>query len=71
MKTQYIYSIARGYRYVTVWVCHNKTRQRQGQLRLTPNAGLPRKEKYAEIIRFLRPMVPCPVYVPTKSEECP
>lgn len=63
MKTQYIYTIARAYKSATVWCCDNKTRRRQGQLKLTPNPTLGRREKYEEIARWFRGMkIPVPVY---------
>jgi len=53
MKYTTIYSIAPNYRSCTVWLGSPMTRARIGTRKLTPNKGLSREERHAEIAAWL------------------
>lgn len=70
MKHHIVYHIARGYRRVVAWEGDRRTGTRKATLIMTPRPGLPRAERYRECCRFLKSLsVPCPVYVPTKTQN--
>lgn len=70
MKTDYIYTIARGYRHLTIIEACPKTRQRISTLIVTPQAHNSRKGKFETICACLKRVgIPAPAYKPTKAES--
>lgn len=69
MKPKHIYSISRGYRKAVVWQGSHMTSARISTSTLTPNKGLTRAERHAEICRWLVSTfsIPGPVYRPSDN----
>ena len=66
----HIFSIGRDYRNCRIFTAERRTKQRVGTSTITLNPGLPRRQRYDEIVKFLtRDKLPIPAYVPTRREK--
>lgn len=70
-KHIHISTIGRNYRNCKIFTAERRSKQRVGTSTITLNPGLPRRERYDEIVKFLTIgyKLPVPAYVPAKTEE--
>lgn len=66
----HIFSIGRNYRNCKIFTAERRSRQRVGTSTITLNPGLPRRQRYDEIAKFLTTgfKLPVPPYKPAKRE---
>jgi hypothetical protein len=68
-KHIHIFSIGRNYRNCKIFHAERHTKQRVGTSTVTLNTGLPRRQRYDEIVEFLkRDGLHAPPYEPAKRE---
>jgi hypothetical protein len=69
----HIFAIGRNYRNCRIFTAERRTKQRVGTSTITLNPGLPRRQRYDEIVKFLTTgfKLPVPAYVPSKRESRP
>lgn len=70
-KHVHIFAIGRNYRNCKIFTAEARSKQRVRTSTITLNPGLPRRQRYDEIAKFLTTgfKLPVPTYMPAKSEK--